>query len=411
MLWFIACAYAVVLAPVALARAQSSSTEPVPAEPPPAFVAEPDAVEPAPATEPPAATPPTQPSSSSATTEPSVTAEVNEPDDGAGSEGLRGTIVIVRQKDDDRVVIRLRAELEASAWRVVEIGPDEKLRLIELEDLAKTHTARAAIRVHSSRSKIDLWIEAPPGTTGGFTETLSSRGSKNEDKVLALRTTEALRARGLKIDRGLESREPPKPEQAVLPADTRQEIAISSPPYSAYGLWFELAPAVTFSSGGLGPGLGTWLSLRLQPARFWSIGAFGLLPIWREPVQQPEGSASISTLMAGMTAHLHLTWKRWELNLVIGLAGTYTRMSGEAREPFSDDEDSVTTAAAFAGPWLNLYLGDGFRLGVKTTVGTALPRVAVHFVERNVAHWGRPFVVCALGLELPLFGWGPPRSI
>jgi hypothetical protein len=337
-----------------------------------------------------------------------------DPEADSGSEGFRGTIVIVRQKDDDRVVLRLRAELEASAWRVVEFGSSELLERVELAELAKKHMARAAIRVRPSRSEIDLWIEEPPGTGDGFTETLSSNGSKNDEKVLALRTTEALRARGLEIDRKVESpalpKQKPTPKQAAVLVDAEQDTAFASPPYRSYGFWFEVAPAVTFSDGGLNPGFSTWLSLRLQPARYWSIGVFGLLPVWREPLQEPEGRASISTLMGGITVHLHLTWKRWELNLLTGLAATFTFMSGEAREPFTGYKDSVATAAAFAGPGLYLHLGDGFRLGVKATMGATLPRVAVHFVEREVAHWGRPFVICALGLELPLFSWGPPRS-
>jgi hypothetical protein len=145
---YIACASALVFALVALARAQTSSNKPVP-------------------------------------NEPSGAVKATDREAGSGSEGFRGTIVIVRQKDDDRVVLRLRAELEASAWRVVEIGSSELLRRVELADLAKKHFARAAIRVRPSRSEIDLWIEEPPGTGDGFTETLSSSGSKNDEKVLA----------------------------------------------------------------------------------------------------------------------------------------------------------------------------------------------------------------------------------
>jgi hypothetical protein len=379
-------------------------------------------------------------------------------------------ILLVRTRGDARFALRIRAELEASAFRVVEIGPDPELDVIALAELAARQSATAAIRVQPTRAQVELWMLRSQDSAAGALETLSVPGPRPNERVLALRVTEALRARWLRLGPAgstgspgpAEARtEPPplarKPAQAAAaradaPAESdsaapdesdaararaapeerpeqgeppraqpdgdaseraaraaddeaEQEPEADEPPpvpLRVPQLWLELAPAVAFSPGGLGPALDVSASARLQLAAEWSLGALAIVPIWSERVEEQEGSARVHTLMLGGAADYHVGARPLQFSAGLGLAALLSLMSGSTELPLSEETDMVATVGPFARVALHVELGAGLHLCARALVGASIPEVGVHFVDREVAHWGRPFVVATLGIELPL---------
>jgi hypothetical protein len=347
-----------------------------------------------------------------------------------GASEASNTLVLVRSAGDERVVPRIVAELGASAWSVVEVGPDAQLERASLSELASTRAASAALRVHAEAGTMELWIARAPGAADGSLETLSAADA--DERIPALRVTEALRARGLIAPRlraapqheeaapapkppaeepkpEPEAKREPKPEAEATapepePEEDAEELQLepASPPRPLPPLprmWVELAPAGAISAGGLGLALDVFASVRYQPAQRWSVALLALVPILGDRVHADEGSARVSTMLAGAGADLLLQSGRLELGLRAGAGAAFTFMRGDAREGFRSVNQTVVVAALFAGPSLHLHLGAGFRLALRAFGGLTLPRVAVRFADRDIAHWGRPFGVATLGVE------------
>jgi hypothetical protein len=345
------------------------------------------------------------------------------------SDSPASTLLLVRSTGDEHLVARILAELGASGWSVTEVGPDAQLERAPLAELASARGVIAALRVRAADGTIELWIARAPGAADGSLETLAAADA--DERVPALRVTEALRARGLSAarPRAAPPREEPvapkpqpeaqkpepepraEPEAEVEIADTParedeevEDLALEpeTPPRPLPPLprmWIELAPAGAISAGGIGPALDAFAGLRYQPATPWSVAVFALVPITSDRVTATEGSARVSTLLAGAGADLHVQSGRFELGVRGGAGALFTFMRGDARGGFRGVRETVVVAAIFAGPSLHLHLGGGFRLALRALGGVALPRVAVRFAEHDVAHWGRPFGVATLGVE------------
>lgn len=107
-------------------------------------------------------------------------------------------MLIVRVPRDGAVVARIRAELEANDFWVREIGPDATSARTPLPLLAGNASARAALRMQSAGTAIELWVASEGGASGGG-EVVRLPDAERDDALLAVRATEAMRARGLKL--------------------------------------------------------------------------------------------------------------------------------------------------------------------------------------------------------------------
>ena len=105
-------------------------------------------------------------------------------------------ILLVRTANDEGVMNRVRAELGASAWRILELRLDERLAKVSLGKLSAQQQARAAVRFSAAEARVELWVSAP---AGNIEETLDASDQRDDDAVVALRISEALRARGLNL--------------------------------------------------------------------------------------------------------------------------------------------------------------------------------------------------------------------
>jgi hypothetical protein len=351
----------------------------------------------------------------------------------SASEERPRVILLVRTENDDGVMNRVRAELRSSAWRIVELRVDDRLARAPLGQLAAEQAVRAAIRFDPAEARIELWIFR---ATGSVEETLGDRSDRDDDAVLALRITEALRARGLNLGPEplpRDSRESEKVEAnegatMAKPAQTSAAAAQkkNEPPATAdkpeeararqvrpfrNELWLELAPALSGSPGGLGPAVAGFASVRFELTPRWSGSLLGLVPLVAQRLTGPEGTANVSIYFVGTAADV--AWfrtPRWELSTGAGVGWAQSEMRGTASAGYMGGSDSVTAITPLARTTARLRLIGRWWLTIGGLGGVAVPEVSVKFGDRVAGRWGRPLLVATFGLQLLAARWPAPSS-
>ena len=109
-------------------------------------------------------------------------------------DNTQSTVLVVRVRGDDNIVLRLRAELSSYRFRVVELPPARRAEA--LAQLAEEREAQAALRAKPEAMAVEVWVR-PRSAGARSTEELVTAGPGRDPTVLAVRVTEAMRARGL----------------------------------------------------------------------------------------------------------------------------------------------------------------------------------------------------------------------
>jgi hypothetical protein len=312
-------------------------------------------------------------------------------------------ILLLRTPGDDDTISRLRFELQDGGWRILELRHDERFESEPLATAAEREGATAAVRVDGPRGAVELWVRAPQGPVG---ETFTALGERAVGHVLALRVAEALRARGLLL--------PPAPareveEESPPPASPIPEERVAAPPRvmrtatEPHGprVFLELGPGISLSPGGLAPLFVVDLGARLELARVWSLSAVGVIPLTRQRVGATEGEAEISTFVAGALAELE--WASFSfggLRSGLGAGASVSSMSGRASSGFESAEETVAVFTPLARTSFHASLTEWLRVRTGVAAGATVPAVRVAFGAREVARWGRPFVVASVALEV-----------
>jgi hypothetical protein len=310
-------------------------------------------------------------------------------------------ILLLRTPGDEDTISRLRFELQDGGWRILELRLDERFEAEPLSVAAKREGATAAVRVDGPRASVELWVRSPQGPIG---ESFSAAGEHAVGQVLALRVAEALRARGLLVPPAAENA-PAEPVQPPPPPFVDREertpapkTRVSAPQPPRVSL--ELGSGVLLSPGGLPPVLVMDAGLRLELARIWSLSLCGIIPLMRQRVGGNEGEAVISTFVVGALAEVEwATFSFGGLRSGVGAGSSVTSMSGRARAGFESEEETIAVFTPLARTSFHVGLAPWLRLRAAAEGGATVPAVRVVFGSREVASWGRPFVVAALTLE------------
>jgi hypothetical protein len=302
-------------------------------------------------------------------------------------------VALVRIEGDERLYVRLCAELRAQRFEVVEVAAAGSLTSAaapsaptrELEDALRVTGADAAIRVESSSEAIRVWIAN--GVTGKqiFREVAPEEYERLDRAIVALWAVELLRASAFS----------PRIEAATLAP------APSGPPPQA-GAALEVAPAVALSPGGLGPSWHLMLGARWQRGSLGGFEALLLMPMVPLRLERTGGVALISMglLGAGLYAATGSAHTRWSAQAAVGAALLVMRATGDAT---TDALQGRTDQAASGGPYLrvgaSLRATGWFRLRADALSGAMFPRPVVAFDQATVASWGRPWVAAFVGGE------------
>jgi hypothetical protein len=309
-------------------------------------------------------------------------------------------VLVVRSPGDAAVSGRMIAELAALGFDVSEVvDPTPEQPLVEV---AQTSGAVAAVRATPSERRVELWVVDPSTQATAFEETVSIDGRPD---VLAVHAVEVLRARLVKV--GLA--EPPPPSRAVEHPPTPEHRAAEPAPEPRSGdvplVWLGIGPAVQLSAGGLGPIPSAILDIRAAPLASLSLLGFVTLPLTSARVESVEGSADLEPALAGLVAEMQTSGKRWTLALGAGAGVLWVDMRGaNATEDYVARSDRVTGVAGFGDVAVCRSLLDGLSTCADLWFGSAMPRVAVRFGDREVATWGRPFGMASLRLEIAVPG-------
>ncbi len=320
-------------------------------------------------------------------------------------------IVIIAPTSDDRISLRLQAELRALHFDVpdVEIAPTPPSRA-QLEEAARKSEAVAAVRIVPSTAGVEVWIVDRMTGKTVLREIVTKEGSAAAgDATVALRVVELLRASLMELDAARppegeiqppplirELMAPPRRASPALPA--RAALPALDPP--AFSI--ELGPAALLSSGGFSPSGLVSAAVHYRPAEAFGASLIALIPILPAVVSGPEGSTSARAGLLGVG--LRGTWtspdSRWAPTLGGGIAALWLRLDGQPAAHFTSASASVFSAAPYLRAGLGLTLVPRLRVRADALVGASLPPTMVKFGERLAAVWGVPFVAPTLGVEL-----------
>jgi hypothetical protein len=308
-------------------------------------------------------------------------------------------ILLFRTRGDDETIARLRFELEAGGFHILELRDEPDVNAQSLSAAAEREHAAAAVRVDAARGRAELWVR---DNEGSIEETFTAGSDASRHQVLALRVAETLRARGLLLPPSpppppAQPEPPPQPPAVARPPKRLDDHELARPT-TRFSL--ELGPGLLLSPGGLEPLATVELGLRLEYRGLWSLYAFGTIPISRQSTQATEGeSVASSSVGAGL---LEVEWLDWAFGGVrsgLGAGLTITTMSGRGASGFRGEDDTVLTFSPLASTSFHVDLGPRLRLRTGLAAGYTLPEVKVAFGSREVASWGRPFVLTSLVLE------------
>jgi hypothetical protein len=339
------------------------------------------------------------------------------------------SILLVRTPGDEATIARLELEFGGGAFQIIEQKPGQRPLGETLGVSAERERVDAAVRVDAARGTVALWVRKADGFVE---ETFTATGETSASQVLAIRVAESLRARGLLLPPAPEpgpgpgpTETPPAvtseaPRSAAAPepvtprstastapipvaseAEAGSETASSSAPArprSRFAL--DLGPGVALSPGGLGPLAVVELGVRVRLTHDLALSLLGVVPLTRQSFASDEGEADVTSYVVGSA--FELEWARWSFGSIRSGAGggaSITRMSGRAASGFEGGDDTVVAFTPLALSSFQLGLSSSFDLRTALVVGATLPEVQMAFGDREVASWGRPFVVATLGLE------------
>ena len=317
--------------------------------------------------------------------------------------GTRPRILLVRSASaEPQLAHRLQVEFTNLGIDVVEV-PDEAGSNPAglLTEAAKREQAFAAVRVVSEVGGVTVWV-ADRLTNKTLVRTLTAGTGQIGGEVVALEVVELLRASLLELKVEPSRAVPPSEVGNLLVPDDRGERRAAASRVSR--LHLEIAPAVLFDPGGIGPTGHADVGLRYDWLSHWSSRAFVLLPVVRGKVRGPEGAADVGVGLVGIGLELAPgdPTAEWSFRAGIGIGVARLQTEGSTASALLERVDAIYTALPFATAMVERRLGARVGVGLRGLTGVSLPRAVVLFGDRQVAVWGRPLLGASLVLNLAL---------
>jgi hypothetical protein len=320
-------------------------------------------------------------------------------------------IIVIAPTSDDRISLRLQAELRTLHFDVpeVEIAPDPPSRAL-LEEVARKSEAVAAVRIVPSKTGVEVWIvDRMTGKTVLREIVTTEDGAASRDATVALRVVELLRASLMELDAARppqgEMEAPPLIRELMTPPRIIAPVGSPTgtlPAPAAPAFSIELGPAAVLSHGGFGPSGAVSAAVYYHPAEPFGANLIALIPIFPASVSGPEGSttARIGLLGGGLRGTWMPDGSAWSLTLGGGLAALWLHLDGQPSPHFAGTSTNVFSAAPYLRAGLGLTVIPRLRVRADALVGASLPPTLVRFGERLAAVWGVPFFAPTLGVEL-----------
>ncbi len=303
-------------------------------------------------------------------------------------------IALIDVATDDTIVIRMRAELAAAGFAVVEVAPwSTEASPSDVTALLEPSGAVAAVRVGDDGTEVWL-VDTRKRTTSLREVVLAAPTDTPEDSTIAVRAVEVVRAE-LDGERARKRRKrvtaaPPSAVQPPPPAPERRPVS------------FDLGFGFSASPGGV-PVAPTFIaSVRWMPIEHVGMGVLAVASPFHSTVEEPEGATSIWTGLAGAGLAVEATSSSatWGFTVEAGGAGGWLHLDGDAAPGFRSQSDTLAVGGPYLRPSLRWRLTPAFALRLDVIGAVVFPRPVVAFAGREVATWGRPIIASSLGVEL-----------
>lgn len=302
------------------------------------------------------------------------------------------TILLVTDPSSERVMKRIRAELEAAGFVVVtRPSAGDSVNRHQLLDEARRVSAMAAVRVKPEGAGAELWV------VDRVTEKTLLRDAPNggDDAQLATKTTELLRASLIEV------RLPSfRPTEVRAPKSLETFLPALVPEPNPKG--FVSVGATLLQAGSIGTFVlvagGIHVPLSDQFAGGLRLG----IPVTRTTLEGAEGHSEQALAYArSELQYLPLGQRvRWSPLLGIVVGGAWFHTSGSALEPYTPESNSVLSMLAGANFGMVARLNRSLALRGEGAAMVAVPRSSVSYAGTTVARIGFPVVEIALALQL-----------
>jgi hypothetical protein len=330
----------------------------------------------------------------------------------------RQVVTLVGPRDAP-VTLRLRTELETSGFTV----------RVQSEDPGNEPAAdvSAVVRVRAASRQVEVWT-VPSGQVDMITARTAGAGWEDD---VAVRVTEVLRARLLRVEREDAGSPPgappptPVPSSSSPPSSTPPAIASAPPalpsppethstaatPPSApadagpppeggrgatesgpHWLVLDLGAGVLGSPGGAGPSFDLRSGVRFRFSRRFEAEAFGWIPMLPAAVTGPEGSARLFASLVGAGLRLDFAdpRARWQPALGAGGLGAFLYMRGNASPGYESSSDDVQSFGGYASASLAYAPWSTVRVALEAFGGVLAPETVVRFAGRDAATFRTP---------------------
>jgi hypothetical protein len=298
------------------------------------------------------------------------------------------TVAVVASSDRPALVARLRAELTDLGFHVEEAAAD--LGSDGLDALTDGIHLVALVRIDEADQAIEFRIRSP--ASGELLRDRVPLHPRRAD-VAAVATVELLRARMIKLGI-LHAPPPPPPPPAPLPPPP------PPPPPPGPSVTADVSAGAWYSAGGLGASPALVLGLRAHPMRWLAVGALGAFEPQASEFSASEGQVHSRATLLGVLTDFGFGAGRTHFELGGGVALSMLYLSGEAGSPYAGRVTHSYGVAPMARANLGFRLTGPVSLHTELLGGVSSPRVALRFADRTVAHWGRPFTLGLIGLEV-----------
>lgn len=308
-----------------------------------------------------------------------------------GTPTSRGfTVAVVANADRPALVARLEAELSNLGFRVEEVAAE--LDSGALDALTDGTHVLAVTRIDETGPAIEFRIRATDAAPL-VRERVPLRPKRAD--VSAVAAVELLRARLIKL--GI--LRAPEPPPAPLPAPPPPP-----PPRPGFALLTaDIDVGAAYSAGGLGVDPTMVFGVRVHPKRWLAVGAFGAFEPQAARFSSTEGDVHARASLLGLVTDFGFGTGRTRFELGGGIALSMLSLSGVADAPYAGRETRSLGAAPVLRSNLDFRLAGSLSLHLGVLGGVSSPRVAVRFADRTVAHWGRPFALAVIGVEVGLW--------
>lgn len=309
-------------------------------------------------------------------------------------------VALVVETTGDPVARRLRAELVALGFEVVEVAAEGEAARDALETVARDQGAVAALRVVPSEQGVEVWIVDRVTGKTVLREVVTADATAPAEEVVPLRAVELLRASLMEIDAPHEvhGEVPPPPNLRTIVPKPRP------PPLPPPRFSLALGPALLVSPGGLSTAGEARVAFRWRPFDRFGVSAVGLVPALAAYIETPQYRSDVSPWVIGAALDVYFArpGARWSPTAGLGIGFAALRMVGQGPQGAID---TTWGTAPFACAGLTYAVSRSLRVGADVLAGTLFPETVVEFQSAQgdnirVASWGRPLAAWSVGLEV-----------